>query len=155
MAEFVANYEECHSRALAVGHLTGSAWILDQERTHALLTHHGKLNLWVQLGGHVEDDGDMLAAAWREAREESGLADVHPIRETIFDLDIHEIPANPKEAAHLHYDIRYLFTADRRAPLVVSSESRQLAWVPLEHIHKLTSEESIHRMLRKTRQLFS
>jgi ADP-ribose pyrophosphatase YjhB (NUDIX family) len=148
--DFVRRYDNFHSRAETAGHLTGSAWILDEDRTHALLTYHGKFDCWVQLGGHVEDDADMLSASLREAREESGLAKVKPMSDSIFDVDVHAIPPNPKEPAHFHYDIRFLFTADRNTPFVVSSESKDLAWVRLEKIADLTSEESVLRMVRKT-----
>jgi len=148
--QFVRQYDNFHSRAQLAGHLTGSAWILDEERTHALLTHHGKFNCWVQLGGHVEDDIDMLSASLREAREESGLEEVRPLSDQIFDVDVHTIPANSKEPAHFHYDIRFLLTADRSMPFVVSSESKALAWVELEKIAELTLEESVLRMVRKT-----
>lgn len=147
---FVRRYDNFHSRQQLAGHLTGSAWVVSEDRTHALLTYHGKLDLWVQLGGHVEDDADMLGAAWREACEESGLADVQPLSDQIFDVDVHAIPANAKEPAHFHYDIRFLFAADRTVPLVVSSESKDLAWVELEKIAELTAEESVLRMVRKT-----
>lgn len=150
IAAFVAEHDLFHSRTLGVGHLTGSAWIVDEAREHALLLHHGKLNLWVQPGGHVEDDADMLSASWREAREETGLRDVRPVSEDIFDVDVHTIPANRQEAQHLHYDIRFLFVADRAAPLVVSSESKDLMWVPLTRIADVTREESIRRMALKT-----
>lgn len=133
-----------------MGHLTGSAWIVDQERTHTLLTHHAKLGIWVQLGGHVEDDPDMLSAAWREAREESGLQDTIPINSQIFDVDVHEIPATSKEPAHFHYDIRYQFEADRSAVLRVTAESKSLRWIALDNITEVTQEESILRMVRKT-----
>ncbi|MFN0084246.1 MAG: NUDIX hydrolase [Blastocatellia bacterium] len=151
--EFVLENERWYDRALSIGHLTGSAWILDKERTHALLTHHRKLDLWVQLGGHTEGDADMLSAACREAREESGLPDVVPAAETIFDVDIHAIPARREEPAHFHYDIRYLFTADRGRPLTVSGESMSLAWAPLAEISNYTREESVLRMTRKTQAL--
>jgi 8-oxo-dGTP pyrophosphatase MutT (NUDIX family) len=151
--EFVNHHDLFYSRSLTIGHLTGSAWIVDKDYAHALLTHHGRLNLWVQLGGHVEDDPEMLAAAWREAREESGLADVRPVFDHIFDVDIHAIPANHKEPQHDHYDIRFLFQADRRAELIVSDESKNLAWVALEKISELTQEESVLRMVRKTESL--
>lgn len=147
--QFVRRYDDFHSRNQLAGHLTGSAWIIDEERSHALLTYHGKFDCWVQLGGHVEDDADMLSASWREAREESGLVEVHPLSASIFDVDVHAIPANPKEPAHFHYDIRFLFTADRSLPLVVSSESKDLAWVELDKIAELTAEESVLRMVRK------
>ncbi len=148
--QFVRRYDNFHSRQQLAGHLTGSAWVLSEDLTHALLTYHGKFNCWVQLGGHVEDDADMLSAALREACEESGLLNVNPLSDQIFDVDVHAIPANPKEPAHFHYDIRFLFAADRAVPLVVSSESKDLAWVEIEKIAELTSEESVLRMVRKT-----
>ncbi|HMV51613.1 MAG TPA: NUDIX hydrolase [Blastocatellia bacterium] len=147
---FVRRYDNFHSRAQQAGHLTGSAWILDEDCTHALLCHHGKFNCWVQLGGHIEDDADLLSASLREAREEAGLLEIKPASDHIFDVDVHAIPANPKEPAHFHYDIRFLFTASRRTPFIVSSESKDLAWVELEKIAELTSEESVLRMVRKT-----
>ena len=148
--QFVRRYDNFDSRAQLAGHLTGSAWVLSEDRTHALLTHHSKFNCWVQLGGHVEDDADLLSAALREAMEESGLTQVTPLSTQIFDVDVHAIAANPKEPAHFHYDIRFLFTADRTAPLVVSSESKDLAWVEVGRINELTQEESVLRMVRKT-----
>jgi len=148
--QFVQTYENCAARELQVGHLTGSAWIVDKDLTHTLLTHHRKLNLWVQLGGHVEDDADMLSASWREAREESGLQDLQLLTPHIFDIDIHTIPARKDEPEHFHYDIRYIFQADRHAELIVSRESRELAWVALNEIQSLTTEESVLRMARKT-----
>lgn len=148
--QFVRHYDNFHSRQQLAGHLTGSAWVVSEDRSQALLTYHGKFDCWVQLGGHVEDDADMLSAAWREAREESGLESVVPLSDQIFDVDVHAIPANPKEPAHFHYDIRFLFAADRNLPLVVSSESKALAWVEIEKIAELTAEESVLRMVRKT-----
>jgi ADP-ribose pyrophosphatase YjhB (NUDIX family) len=153
IADFVGGHEACYDRTLEIGHLTGSAWIVDRERAHALLTHHAKLDIWVQLGGHVEHDRDMLGAAWREAREESGLDDVRPVFDRIFDVDVHEIPATPKEPSHFHFDIRYLFEADRRGALGVTAESKSLRWVALENITEFTQEESILRMIRKTMRL--
>jgi 8-oxo-dGTP pyrophosphatase MutT (NUDIX family) len=152
---FVQTYENCAERSLTVGHLTGSAWVIDESGEHALLTHHRKLNLWVQLGGHVEGDADMLSASLREAHEESGLQSVRALNDSIFDIDIHEIPARPNEPAHFHYDIRYLLQADRNAPLIVSSESKDLQWLPLNEISSLTQEESVLRMVRKTQALFT
>ncbi len=148
---FVRAHEQFHSRALLVGHLTGSAWIVDETFSHALLLHHSKLNKWLQPGGHIEDDADLLSASLREAREETG-ADVRPHFPSIFDVDIHEIPARPNEPAHFHYDIRFLLVADKAAPLQVSSESKDLAWVALEQIEEFTQEESVLRMARKTKQ---
>jgi 8-oxo-dGTP pyrophosphatase MutT (NUDIX family) len=151
--QFVQAYENCAARELQIGHLTGSAWIVDQDLTHTLLRYHRKLNLWVQLGGHVEDDADMFSVSLREAREESGLQDLQLLVPHIFDVDIHTIPALRDEPGHFHYDIRYAFRAERDARLTVSSESRKLAWVAFDEIESLTREESILRMTRKTAEL--
>jgi ADP-ribose pyrophosphatase YjhB (NUDIX family) len=147
--DFVRDNETCFDRNLEAGHLTGSAWIIDRDRSHALLTHHARLGIWAQLGGHVEDDSDMLNAAWREAREESGLDCVRPVSTYIFDVDVHEIPATPKAPSHFHYDIRFLFEADRDAKLTVSAESKSLRWVAFDEITGITREESVLRMVRK------
>ena len=146
---FVRAYENFYARELTVGHLTGSAWIVNESFSHALLLHHGKLNKWLQPGGHIEDDADLLSAALREAYEETGVS-VRPHSPAIFDVDIHEIPARPAEPAHFHYDIRFLLIADKNAPLVVTSESKDLAWITLAEIETLTQEESVLRMVRKT-----
>lgn len=149
---FVREHENFSSRELLIGHLTGSAWIVDESFSHALLLHHGKLNKWLQPGGHIEDDADMLSAALREAREETGVA-VRPHSPAIFDVDIHKIPVRPNEPAHFHYDVRFLLIADRTAPLIVTSESKDLAWIALSEIETLTQEESVLRMVRKTERL--
>src|SRR4029453_2062147 len=90
------------------------------------------------------------SAAWREAREESGLINVRPVLDHIFDVDVHEIPADTREPAHLHYDIRFLFEADREAPLVCAAESKSLRWIALDEITEITREEAVLRMARKT-----
>jgi len=47
-SEFVETQPRCFERDCWVGHVTGSAWLLNPQRTHLLLTHHRKLNMWVQ-----------------------------------------------------------------------------------------------------------
>ena len=77
------------------GHITGSAWIVDQQRQQTLLVHHAKLNKWVQPGGHADGDENVLAVALREANEETGLSRLSVVP-GFFDIDIHPIPARPR-----------------------------------------------------------
>jgi len=144
---FVAQYPRCFERDCWPGHVTGSVWLLNPAGTHVLLTHHRKLGRWLQLGGHSDGEADTLAAARREAEEESGLSVL--IADTrIFDLDVHEIPARGHEPAHLHYDVRFLGRAvgeDFR----ISRESIELAWVPLPRVHAYNREPSVVRMAEK------
>lgn len=132
------------------GHITGSAWILSPDRTRVLLTHHAKLDRWLQLGGHLEPGETPFEGAFREAREESGLETIRPVSTAIYDVDVHPIPARRDKPAHEHFDIRYVFEADPEAPLGVTDESRALAWVTLEQAARLNPEESIARLIRRT-----
>ena len=150
IAAFVRAHADCFERSLLVGHVTGSAWILDRERSRCLLTHHRKLERWLQLGGHADGQSDVLEVALREAREESGLVSVRAVSASIFDCDVHWIPERKTEPGHHHYDVRFLFEADADEPLVVSEESKELAWVELGRVASLAGDESVTRMVAKT-----
>jgi 8-oxo-dGTP pyrophosphatase MutT (NUDIX family) len=147
---FVEAHSGCLERTQLSGHLTGSAWVVDAGRTRTLLTHHRKLDKWLQLGGHADGDPDLLAVARREAQEESGLTRVRAVSPEIFDLDRHWIPARKTEPAHWHYDLRFLLEADSAEPLTVTNESKDLAWVEVARVTALNPEESMARMVRKT-----
>jgi len=147
---FVATHSDCFRRELATGHVTGSAWVLDREREHVLLTHHRKLGLWLQLGGHCDGDGDVARVAHREAQEESGLERIELLAPGVFDVDVHRIPARTAEPEHYHYDVRYLFEADRDATVRVSDESHDVAWVALERVADVATDASVMRMVRKS-----
>lgn len=150
MIHFVETHPDCAERSLQVGHLTGSAWIVDSERKRVLLTHHRKLNKWLQLGGHADGDLDPLSVAMREAREESGLTRLRVVDEKIFDVDRHLIPARKSDPDHWHYDIRFMIEADPAEPFVVSDESHDLAWIEISRMAEYNDSESMLRMARKT-----
>ena len=150
LLSFVQNHRRFYKRTLATGHTTGSAWIINPAHTHALMLHHKKLSRWLQPGGHVEHDANLLATALREAREETGIIDCRIVSNAIFDLDIHTIPTNKKETEHLHYDIRYLLEAQSNALPVVSDESNEVKWFTLKEIAAINDEPSIRRMILKT-----
>lgn len=148
MMEFIMLEPECFSRTTVAGHLTGSAWLVDADHRHVLLTHHRKLDRWLQLGGHADGHGNLLEVALKEAREESGIELVVPISAEIFDIDIHVIPERPGEPEHLHYDVRFACRA-LHTNHVVSDESHDLAWVDVRELSTVTTEESMMRMARK------
>lgn len=149
IAEFVHEHSDCFERSLTIGHITGSAWIVNRRRDRFLLTFHKKLGLWLQLGGHADGNSDILAVAMQEACEESGIEIITPISDDIFDLDIHRIPEHKGVAEHYHYDVRFFCEADHSEKLIVSDESHDLAWLSVAEIKGLTNEESILRMLRR------
>jgi 8-oxo-dGTP pyrophosphatase MutT (NUDIX family) len=147
--EFASNQNDCCERTLAFGHFTGSAWLVSGDGDRVLLTHHRKLDRWLQLGGHADGSGDLAEVALREAEEESGLSGLR-VETGVFDLDRHLIPARNNEAEHWHYDVRFVVHVDANEDFVVGPESHDLAWrvisqlVDDEHV-----DESVRRMAMK------
>jgi len=145
--EFVRDEPRCFERNCWAGHVTGSAWVVDRGGTRVLLTHHRKLDRWLQLGGHSDGDADSLNVASREATEESGLL-MEAASIELFDVDIHLIPARGDDPSHFHFDARFAFVAVDDA-FRVSDESHALCWVKIGEIERFTTEPSMLRMARK------
>ena len=144
----VDEHENCFERDCWAGHITGSAWLVNQAGSHVLLTHHRKLERWLQLGGHSDGEADTLLAAKREAQEESGLT-VTVLDPIPIDLDVHMIPARKDDPGHYHFDVRFAFRSVGSEDFAVSEESLDLAWVPIADLSEYTDEESVLRMARK------
>ena len=118
------------------------------------MTHHKKIGKWLQLGGHADGEKDLLQVSQRESIEESGINNFVTLSNEIFDMDIHEIPPIGSDPKHLHYDIRFLLQADPdKESLIISNESHDVAWIPLDKIAHYNSEQSIMRMVDKTKIL--
>ena len=158
----VATHVDCFERTCRPGHVTASAWVMTPTADRFLLVHHRKLDRWLQPGGHVDGDADILVAALREAREETGLEDLRLADDgphaTPLDVDVHHIPAryNPAgeliEDAHEHHDVRVLVFAAAEATPLASDESHAVGWFTPDELLTLTSEESVLRMMRKVRR---
>ena len=136
----------------APGHFTASAFVLSPTGDALLLILHRKLGLWLQPGGHVEaTDSDLESAARREVDEEVGLSALECVVPTIFDVDIHRIPAHGREPAHEHFDVRFLF---RSAGLALrhTGEVQAAQWVPLAEVARVQSDQSVLRAVDKLRR---
>lgn len=162
IGRFVAAYGDPFDSQLSAGHLTGSAFVIDSD-WRVLLTHHRKLDLWLQLGGHADSERDASQVAMREAREESGLTDLtfHPalIDEVegprLLDVDVHRIPARVNSPEHFHHDLRFLLVAERPEDAVRSeAESLDLEWVSLEECRR-RCDAGICRVVDKIQALRS
>ncbi|TVT17742.1 NUDIX domain-containing protein [Amycolatopsis acidiphila] len=128
---FLAAREDACLRSCAAGHLTASAVLLDADREHVLLTLHPRVGRWLQLGGHCEpSDTSLVSAALREAREESGIAELHIEPEPV-QLDVHPITCSLGVPTR-HFDVRFVVQAPRGAKPVRSDESDDLRWWPVD-----------------------
>jgi 8-oxo-dGTP pyrophosphatase MutT (NUDIX family) len=124
-------------------HITASAWIVNPDKSAIVLTHHRKLDQWLQIGGHCDGNTDPFAVAVREIEEETGLVGLKSLSKRCIDIDIHLIPESNHEKAHFHYDIRYLFQASDAIPLIQSIESNALSWVKFDQIEAFTNAHSV------------
>lgn len=147
--ELLGEADDPFRRERLAGHFTASCWLVDAGGTRALLTHHKKLGLWLQLGGHADGERDLTVAALNEAEEESGLTGLC-IEPGIFDLDRHWIPEHKGVPAHWHYDVRYVVRAGDNETYVVSDESHDLAWRDIAGLAgDADADASVRRMAGK------
>lgn len=143
--------DRCYFRDHLPGHITGSAWIVNEAKTHVLLVHHVKLGKWLQPGGHADGDENVMRVSVKEATEETGLKNLSLLTPNIFDIDIHPIPTRKDFPEHLHYDIRFAFVSSLESTLQVSNESHDVKWIALEEVPERSQHNpSILRMIQKT-----
>lgn len=132
-AAFARSGDDVYRRDRLDGHFTASCWLVSADGTRVLLTHHRKLDRWLQLGGHADGDPDLASVALREAREESGLQQLQ-VEAEIFDIDAHRIPARGAEPEHTHWDVRFVVRCAGDEAFTVSDESHALAWVAIAEL---------------------
>lgn len=134
-------------RTTLPGHVTCSAVVIDREQ-RVLHINHKATGPLLNPGGHVEGDRTLLAAALREACQETGLRPGDLCLTPQFlgapiDVDIHDIDANPAsgEAAHRHFDFRFVFylVPEQHPRLVLQDEEAAGArWLEFADIRSPT-----------------
>jgi 8-oxo-dGTP pyrophosphatase MutT (NUDIX family) len=105
-------------------HVTASAIVVSEDGTRTVLHLHKRLGMWIQPGGHIETGEDPLAAAVREAREETGL----PVRPWFGDRSFLHVDVHPGPRGHTHLDLRFLLSSPLVDPEPAEGESAQVAW---------------------------
>lgn len=145
---FLKNDPACFERANPHGHFTGSSLIVDDAARKTLFVHHKKYDKWVQAGGHCDGIKDPFFTAWQEAYQETGLKDIKPLNPWIIaDIDIQVVPEYGTVPEHLHYDIRYVFSASSTETFVVSDESNDIAWVDVSKVRDYTESKALIRLV--------
>jgi 8-oxo-dGTP pyrophosphatase MutT (NUDIX family) len=136
-------------------HVTGSLLIMNREKTKVLLMFHKKLQLWLQFGGHADGEIDTENVAIREFHEESGIAIEPEIVWWIFDVDVHDIPADQKwRPMHQHYDILYLATIPEDTPFSMQVEEvDDIRWFDIEGLSEYVGEKRMLDMMEKIKKL--
>ena len=143
---FLAARADATARSCEPGHLTASAVLLDADRAATLLTLHPRVGRWLQLGGHCEPgDQSLCGAARREATEESGMSGL-TIDPVPVHLDVHRITCSLGRLTR-HFDVRFLVRAPARARPVISAESDDLRFWPVDALPADT-DQSVRAAVR-------
>jgi 8-oxo-dGTP pyrophosphatase MutT (NUDIX family) len=136
-----------------VGHITGSALIVDPQNTKVLLHYHSYIQKWLQFGGHAEYETVPWMVALREANEESGLPDLrfypdvpHP---KPIDVDVHVIKPRGAFPEHYHLDFRYLLSTDNPTMAKPSLESKEFRWVTFAEAAQMPIDQDLRRLIKK------
>lgn len=140
--------ESLADRSTAVGHLTGSALVLDAGRERTLVMLHTKLQRWLQPGGHADGDHELAGVALREATEETGIEGLR-VRVPAIDIDVHAVDHGDALGEHLHFDLRFVVVAPAGASERGNHESQALRWVTLTELEDLADEPSLVRLARR------
>ncbi|QZA06691.1 NUDIX domain-containing protein [Mycolicibacter heraklionensis] len=128
---FLAARPDACRRECVPGHITASTLVLDHTGEHALLTLHPRVGRWLQLGGHCEDtDADIVAAALREATEESGIVDLR-LDPQLAAVHVHPVTCSLGVPTR-HLDLQFVAHAPAGAQIGISEESDDLRWWPVD-----------------------
>ncbi|MBQ6465095.1 MAG: NUDIX hydrolase [Oscillospiraceae bacterium] len=138
-----------------IAHLTASAWVVNAARDRVLMVYHRIYDSWSWIGGHADGESDLLAAALRECREETGVEHLRPVSEDIFSLEVLTVAGHEKRGVyvpgHLHLNLSYLLEADEADALrVCEAENSGVRWFTPEEAMAASAEPwFVERVYRK------
>jgi 8-oxo-dGTP pyrophosphatase MutT (NUDIX family) len=138
-------------------HLTASALVVHPDSGRVLLRWHQRQQAWLQVGGHADpDESDPLAIALREAREETGLADLTPWPDRrLRHVAIVGVPAAGDEPAHQHADLRFVVATQVPGAARAENPDAPLRWLSLRDAYQATSEANLRETLSRVRRLLT
>lgn len=145
MLKYIDDFDDVLTRQNEYGHFTSSAFILNKERTKMLMIYHKIYDSWAWTGGHSDGDSDLLYVAMKEAKEETGITSVKPIKEDIYSLEIITVNGHEKRGkyvgSHVHLNNTFLLEADENEEIrIKEDENSGVKWVPIDEIKSASSE---------------
>ena len=147
----LGQFDDLLTRQNPAMHFTASSLILDETGTKTLLCWHNLYKSWSWTGGHADGDGDLLAVALREAREETGAVCTGG---RLLGVDILPVLAHEKKgrpvACHLHLNFCFALRADSRAPVTPKpDENSGVDWFALQKLPQVCTEPHMVPVYRR------
>ncbi len=144
LLEFMRRCDDYLLRDNIFGHLTASAFVVNEEHNKFLATYHIINDGWMYLGGHADGNADLKAVAFREVFEESGV-NARLLYDGIFAVQNAIVKGHVKNGKHVHFhthfDIMYLMEASEDEVLTYAKdESKGVKWISFEEAE---SEEMV------------
>lgn len=151
---YIDGGEELLTRENKLMHFTSSCWVMNPERTKALMVHHNIYNAWSWMGGHADGCADLLAVAKKELAEESGVTDARLISEIPITLEMIGVQSHEKKgkyiAPHIHLNVTYLFEVEEDVPLrIKEDENSGVMWRSVEDIRADRTEPHMNKLYNK------
>ena len=155
---FLERNPDAFYRSNLLAHMTASAWVVNPQRSKALMVYHRLYDSWSWTGGHADGEEDLLAVALREVREETGVQRLRPVTEDIYSLEVLTVDGHEKHGkfvpSHLHLNVTYLLEAEEDQPLrVCEAENSGVAWFSLADALSVSTEpwfvERIYKKLNE------
>ncbi|VEI06308.1 NUDIX hydrolase [Kurthia zopfii] len=137
-------FKDVLTRENPIAHMTVSAFVVNEARTHTLMVYHNIYDSWAWTGGHADGEDDFLAVALREVKEETGIQ-ARPVSEQPISIEQLTVLGHMKKGAyvseHLHMNVTYLVEADDQLPLTIcEDENSDVAWLPIAQLHEKCKE---------------
>ncbi len=155
---FLCNVKNPFSRENKEGHITVSAWIVNEATDKVLFCYHNIYNSWSWVGGHADNDENLIKVALREATEETGIKPTG-VSEDILSIEILPVSGHIRKgeyvSSHVHYNVTYLVTASE-GDVIFSQpqENSAVAWFSFkEALDKSTEpwmKENIYKKIINT-----
>lgn len=150
----ITNFDDILTRDNSIAHITSSGFVVNKIKDKVLMVHHNIYNSWSWTGGHADGEGNLLTVALKEAREETGVINIHPVTPHIFSLDILPVLGHVKKgnyiSAHLHLSVAYLVEADEDELLIVKiDENSAVKWIPIDQVNLYSNEPHMQKVYEK------
>ena len=132
-------------------HVTASALVVHPPTRRVLLRWHARQRAWLQVGGHGDPgETDPVEVALREAREETGLADLVPWPSAdLVHVVVVPVTANAVEPEHEHADLRFVLATDRPEDARPEKPDAPLRWLALDDAHATVGEANVRETLSR------
>lgn len=154
MLDFIRRNPDYLERSNLAGHLTSSAFVVNETMTKVVFAFHHIYQSWAWVGGHNDGNPNSLAVAMKEAIEETGLQSIRPYNEALFTLDVIYVMNHIKKGIyvpdHLHLNMTYLLIADEHEiPNHNPEEHAGVRWFNIDEIFDYVFEERMKPVYQK------